>query len=128
MGGDAALLLILERMVDKRPEADRLLVAEIWGEARHRARWRELSSDEEAAAVAALRDLAGGRIDLLAEVAGSWRAPRRVSRASRWPGPPRACAAWPGLTRTQYRRGWPKGGGGGLSPRSRRSPAACTAH
>jgi hypothetical protein len=57
-------------MIDKRPLADRLLVAELWGEARHRACWRELSGDEEAAAVAALRELAGGRADLLAEVAG----------------------------------------------------------
>ena len=57
-------------MIDQRPQADRLLVAEIWGEARHRARWRELSSEEEAAAVAELRELAGGRADLLAEVAG----------------------------------------------------------
>ena len=45
-------------------------MAEIWGEARNRARWRELSSDEEAAAVAALAQLAAGRADLLAEVAG----------------------------------------------------------
>ena len=57
-------------MIDRRPEADRLLVAEIYGEARYRARWRELGSDEEDAAVAALRELAGGRADLLAEVAG----------------------------------------------------------
>jgi hypothetical protein len=57
-------------VIDKRPQADRLLVAEIWGEARRRARWRELSSDEETAAVAELRELAGGRADLLAEVAG----------------------------------------------------------
>jgi len=61
---------MLERMIDKRPQADRLLVAELYGEARHHARWRDLSSDEEAAAVAALRELAGGRADLLAEVAG----------------------------------------------------------
>ena len=61
---------MLERMIDKRPAADRLLVAEIYGEARHHARWRELSSAEEAAAVAALRELAGGRADLLAEVVG----------------------------------------------------------
>ena len=57
-------------MIDKRPLADRILVAEINGEARRRARWRELSSDEEAAAVAELRELADGRPDLLAEVAG----------------------------------------------------------
>ena len=57
-------------MIEKRPASDRLLVAELWGEARHHARWRELGSDEEAAAVAALRELADGRADLLAEVAG----------------------------------------------------------
>jgi hypothetical protein len=57
-------------VIGKRPQADRLLVAEIFGEARYRARWRELSSDEEAAGVAALRERAGGRADLLAEVAG----------------------------------------------------------
>jgi hypothetical protein len=57
-------------MLDKRPEADRILVAQLTGEARHRARWRELTGDEEAAAVAELRDLAAGRADLLAEVAG----------------------------------------------------------
>jgi hypothetical protein len=32
-------------------------------------RWRELTADEEVAAVTALRELAGGRADLLAEVA-----------------------------------------------------------
>ena len=57
-------------MIDKRPQADRLLVAELYGEARHRALWRELSSAEEDAAVAELRELAAGRADLLAEVAG----------------------------------------------------------
>ena len=57
-------------MIDKRPQADRLLVAGLYGEARRRAQWRELTSDEEAAAVAELRELAGGRADLLAEVAG----------------------------------------------------------
>jgi hypothetical protein len=49
---------------------DRLLVAELTGEARHHAKWRPLTADEEAAAVAALRELAAGRADLLAEVAG----------------------------------------------------------
>jgi hypothetical protein len=50
--------------------ADRILVAQLTGEARHRARWRPLTEDEEAAALAELRELAGGRADLLAEVAG----------------------------------------------------------
>jgi hypothetical protein len=57
-------------MLDDRPQADRILVAQLTGEARYRARWRELSGDEEAAAVAELRELAGGWADLLAEVAG----------------------------------------------------------
>ena len=55
-----------------RPGADpdRLLVAEITGEARHRARWRPLTDEEEATALAELRALARGRADLLAQVAG----------------------------------------------------------
>lgn len=57
-------------MIDMRPQADRILVAELSGEARHHARWRLLTGEEDAAAVAALRELAGGRADLLAEVAG----------------------------------------------------------
>jgi hypothetical protein len=57
-------------MIDPRPQADRILVAQLTGEARHRAKWRELTGDEEAAAVAELQALSGGRADLLAEVAG----------------------------------------------------------
>jgi hypothetical protein len=57
-------------VIDKRPQADRILVAQLTGEARHRAQWRELTGDEEAAAIAELTALAGGRADLLAEVAG----------------------------------------------------------
>ena len=57
-------------MIDPRPQADRILVAQLTGEAKHHARWRELTAGEHAAAVAALRDLAAGRADLLAEVAG----------------------------------------------------------
>jgi hypothetical protein len=57
-------------MIDKRPEANRILVAQLTGEARRHAQWRPLTGDEEAAAVDALRGLAGGRADLLAEVAG----------------------------------------------------------
>jgi hypothetical protein len=56
-------------MVD-RPQADRILVAQLTGEARHRAKLRPLTLGEEAAAVDALRELAGGRADLLAQVAG----------------------------------------------------------
>jgi hypothetical protein len=57
-------------MLDDRPQADRILAAQLTGEARCHARWRELTEDEEAAAVAALAELAAGRADLLAEVAG----------------------------------------------------------
>ena len=45
-------------------------MAELTGEARHRTNWRPLTSHEENAAVTELRKLAGGRADLLAEVAG----------------------------------------------------------
>jgi hypothetical protein len=37
---------------------------------RYRAKWRALTSNEESAGVVALRELAGGWVDLLAEVAG----------------------------------------------------------
>jgi hypothetical protein len=57
-------------MIDRRPQADRSLVGQLAGEAKHHARWRDLTGDDQAAAVAALRELAGGRADLLAEVAG----------------------------------------------------------
>jgi hypothetical protein len=57
-------------MVDDRSQADRILVAQITGEARHRAKWVNLTETEEAEALAELRALAGGRADLLAEVAG----------------------------------------------------------
>ena len=53
-------------MIDKRPQADRLLLAELFGEARHHAKWRDLTAAE----VAELREFADGRADLLAEVAG----------------------------------------------------------
>jgi len=52
-----------------RSQADRILIAQLTGEARHHARWHALTEAEHAAAVAALRELAAGRADLLAEVA-----------------------------------------------------------
>jgi hypothetical protein len=52
------------------PNADRILVARLTGTARHHAKWRDLTVDEETAAVADLTELAAGRGDLLAEVAG----------------------------------------------------------
>ena len=53
-----------------RPPADRILVAQLTGEARHHAKWRPLTEGEEILAVAELRALAGARSDLLAQVAG----------------------------------------------------------
>jgi hypothetical protein len=52
------------------PDADRMIVAELTGEARHHAKWRPLTTDEKAAAVAGLCAIADGRTDLLAQVAG----------------------------------------------------------
>src|SRR5260370_31128055 len=62
----------LGNMADHRtgPDRDRILVAQLTGTAGHHAKWRELTGDEEAAAVTELRELADGRADLLAEVAG----------------------------------------------------------
>jgi hypothetical protein len=40
------------------PDPDRLLAAELRGTAEHHAKWRELTEEEHAAAVAELRDLA----------------------------------------------------------------------
>jgi hypothetical protein len=50
--------------------ADRILVARISGTARRHSRWRPLTEAEEVQAVTELAELAGGRTDLLAEVAG----------------------------------------------------------
>jgi hypothetical protein len=52
------------------PAADRLLVARLTGTARHHARRRDLTGDEQAAAVTGLRELVAGRAGLLAQVCG----------------------------------------------------------
>jgi hypothetical protein len=52
------------------PHPDRLIVAELAGEARRRAPYREPTEDETAEAAAALAEIAGDRADLLAEEAG----------------------------------------------------------
>ena len=89
-------------MIDKRPGADRILVAQLTGEARYRARWRELTGDEVAAAVTALRELAAGRADLLAEVAGIFEGTSEGSSTSSWPARPQGYAAGPGPTRRRF--------------------------
>ncbi len=57
-------------MVDKRPQADRILCAQLSGVARSHARRLGLSGARWDAAVAELRELAAGRADLLARLAG----------------------------------------------------------
>ena len=52
------------------PDHDRLVVARLTGVAQRHARWRALTEAETAAAVTELQEVAGGRSDLLAEVAG----------------------------------------------------------
>jgi hypothetical protein len=52
------------------PEADQLTVARLTGAAGRHAPWREPTAAETAAAVEELREIAGDRGDLLAEVAG----------------------------------------------------------
>jgi len=60
-----------ERMIDIRPQADRLLAAKLTGKSGHHAkRRRPLTAGGKAAAVAPLREVAGGRAGLLAEIAG----------------------------------------------------------
>jgi hypothetical protein len=52
------------------PDHDRLLRARLDGIALRHADWHEPAADETAAAAQELREVAGGRSDLLAEVAG----------------------------------------------------------
>jgi hypothetical protein len=61
---------ILECMVDNRPQADRILVARLSGAAGRLSRWGALDDAQADAGAAELREMAGGRGDLLAEVAG----------------------------------------------------------
>ena len=63
---------MLEHMSESRPspDPDRLIAAKLCGAARHHAKWRRLTESETGAAVAELRELAGGRAGLLAEQAG----------------------------------------------------------
>ena len=52
------------------PAPDRLLVARLDGVAKRHARWRKPTEPEIATAATELREVAGNRADLLAEVAG----------------------------------------------------------
>ena len=58
-------------MIDNTPQDDRILIAQIHGEANRRSEGgRPLTEAEHAAAVDALREIGGGRPDLLAHVCG----------------------------------------------------------
>ena len=122
---------MLEHVIDKRPQADRILVAELFGEACHHAKWRDLTAAEEGAAVAGLRELAGGRADLLAEVAGLLEGARKGEPDEPLAPPGRRLVPQgrgrPGGDPGLDRRGAPRGGAGGPPRGSRRSPVACTA-
>jgi hypothetical protein len=52
------------------PDQDRIIIARLDGIARRHGRWGGLTEAEKAAGAAELRKIAGGRPDLLAEVAG----------------------------------------------------------
>jgi hypothetical protein len=52
------------------PDADRLLVARLSAIARRHARWGAMGEAQRAAGVAEVREVAGDRYDLLAEVGG----------------------------------------------------------
>jgi hypothetical protein len=106
------------------PAADRILVAQLTGEARHHAKWRPLTAEEEAVALAELRALAGGRADLLAEVAGIFEGTsegeldeplaRSAAQLCRRAGAdPKAIAAWieEGRRRAANARRPPSSGG-----------------
>lgn len=49
-----------------RTQAERMILAGLGGEAWKRTRWRDLTPDETTDAVAALREIAAGRTDILA--------------------------------------------------------------
>jgi hypothetical protein len=57
-------------MSETRLRADRILIARLDGIAKRHARWGGLTKAEEALAAAELAEVAAGRTDLLAEVAG----------------------------------------------------------
>jgi hypothetical protein len=80
--------VILEHVSERRSGPDRILVAQLGGTARRHSRWHALTGEEEAAAVAELREVAGGRADLLAEVVGV-----EVGFAQEWDEPRAAQAA-----------------------------------
>ena len=101
-------------MTGKRPQADRILVAQLTGTAQHHAKWRQLTGAGHEVAVAGLRELAAGRADLLAGVAGTSKARRgelhdphaaQAARLCRDAGAdPDQVPAWTGIGRQRAAR------------------------
>ncbi len=89
-------------MTGKRPQADRTLVAQLTGTAQHHAKWRELTGAGHEVAVDELRELAAGRADLRAEVAGILESFAEGSCINRMQGKPRSCAVTPERIRIRY--------------------------
>ena len=112
-------------MLDKTPAADRILIAQLHGEAKHHARWLELTGAEYEAAVGELRKLAGGRGDLLAHVAGILLGAAEGGYDEPPPTRPPRCAARPGPTRAPSPDGPRKGAAGGPRRAACRSPGDC---
>jgi hypothetical protein len=108
--------------VDADP--DRVLIAQLHGEAKHHAKWRELTEAEHAAAVTELRGLANGRADLLAHVAGILEGASEGQldelRARQAAALCRAAGADPDLI-SQWAEEGRRGGAGRLTPDIRRS-------
>src|SRR5216684_5911520 len=105
------------------PEADRILVAQLTGEARHHAKWRPLTEDEEAIALAGLRELAGGRADLLAEVAGIFEGTSEGELDEPLARSAAQLCRKAGADRRRSRPGSRKGAGARPTPGARRFPA-----
>ena len=93
--------------------ADRLLAAELCGAALHHAKWRDLTEEENAAAVAELRALASGRADLLAEQAGLLIGSSRARSTSHSNAALPGCSSRPVPTRTWSLSGSRKDASGG---------------
>ena len=61
---------MIEHMIDKRPQDDRILITKLSGTAGRYLHRHVVPGPDWDAAAAVLRELAGGHGDLLAEVAG----------------------------------------------------------
>jgi hypothetical protein len=82
-----------------------MLTARSMSAAKRHAPWREPTQDETNAAVPELREIAGDRPDLLAEVARSCSAPVRAGSTSRDRRLPRASASPRAPTRARFQDG-----------------------